>query len=358
MVSRRHLPQRDDPPRRRDPARARRRSSRRTTTSRSTSSRSATSRTTRRAGRPRADGSPTSGRSCCGSPRIVAGQGPTPTSTRSTTSSAARGRRRRATRLSVDGRDAAELLAALAPRRGPERAARPHAAHRPVRRRLRRGPDGLSLDVLEAQPARHRPRRRCSRACPRCCARRRAWSSSRPSAIVADVDAAARPRSTRARRRARARRPPRPALEQLVDAQPPSAGEGQAPLHAAGPPRRRRAARPRRRRAGPCALRASGSVEVPVEVTDAIMPGVVSIPHGWGHDRRRRRHGRRRARTPGVNTNLLTDERALDPLSGNAVLNGIPVEVGRWRSARGCAGLDRTTCQIAGTACCRRSCGR
>ena len=37
-----------------------------------------------------------------------------------------------------------------------------------------------------------------------------------------------------------------------------------------------------------------GTVEVPVEVTDAIRPGVVSLPHGWGHDAPGARHGRRR----------------------------------------------------------------
>jgi anaerobic selenocysteine-containing dehydrogenase len=70
----------------------------------------------------------------------------------------------------------------------------------------------------------------------------------------------------------------------------------------------------------------TGKVTVPVEVTDAIRPGVVSIPHGWGHDLDgvelavARRHA-------GVNSNLLADDELIDPLSGNAVLNGIPVEV-------------------------------
>ena len=70
----------------------------------------------------------------------------------------------------------------------------------------------------------------------------------------------------------------------------------------------------------------TGEVVVPVEVTDAIRPGVVSIPHGWGHDLDgvelsvARRHA-------GVNTNVLADDQLVDPLSGNAVLNGIPVEV-------------------------------
>jgi anaerobic selenocysteine-containing dehydrogenase len=71
-----------------------------------------------------------------------------------------------------------------------------------------------------------------------------------------------------------------------------------------------------------------GALEVLVEVTDAIMPGVVSLPHGWGHDHQGAQL-RVAAERPGVNSNLLADEMALDVLSGNAVLNGIPVEVSR-----------------------------
>ena len=70
----------------------------------------------------------------------------------------------------------------------------------------------------------------------------------------------------------------------------------------------------------------AGSVQVPVEVTDTIMAGVVSIPHGWGHDADGARLNVAAAH-PGVNSNLLADSTLLDPLSGNAVLNGIPVQV-------------------------------
>ncbi|MCZ6714571.1 MAG: hypothetical protein O7B29_11555, partial [Deltaproteobacteria bacterium] len=58
----------------------------------------------------------------------------------------------------------------------------------------------------------------------------------------------------------------------------------------------------------------------------AIMPGVVSIPHGWGHDQPETRLGVA-AKRPGVNSNVLADEFELDPLSGNSVLNGIPVSL-------------------------------
>ncbi|MGH3378104.1 MAG: molybdopterin oxidoreductase family protein [Actinoallomurus sp.] len=70
----------------------------------------------------------------------------------------------------------------------------------------------------------------------------------------------------------------------------------------------------------------NGSVEVEIEVTDEIMPGVVSLPHGWGHGRPGTRASVA-ASHAGVSANTLTDPRALDPLSGNAVLNGIPVRV-------------------------------
>ena len=70
----------------------------------------------------------------------------------------------------------------------------------------------------------------------------------------------------------------------------------------------------------------AGEIEVPVEVTDAVMPGVVSIPHGWGHDVDGVRLGVASAHA-GVNSNVLADELLVDALSGTAVLNGIPVEL-------------------------------
>ncbi|MEV6830583.1 molybdopterin-dependent oxidoreductase [Amycolatopsis sp. NPDC051102] len=70
----------------------------------------------------------------------------------------------------------------------------------------------------------------------------------------------------------------------------------------------------------------AGKLQVPVEVTDDIRPGVVSIPHGWGHDVDGSRTRVARAH-PGVNSNLVADETLLDVPSGTSVLNGIPVEV-------------------------------
>lgn len=65
---------------------------------------------------------------------------------------------------------------------------------------------------------------------------------------------------------------------------------------------------------------------MPVEVTEAIKPGVVSMPHGWGHGK----PGTRMAvanGSPGVNTNVLSPPTFIDEPSGNGALNGIPVTI-------------------------------
>ncbi|MES4909410.1 MULTISPECIES: molybdopterin oxidoreductase family protein [unclassified Streptomyces] len=69
-----------------------------------------------------------------------------------------------------------------------------------------------------------------------------------------------------------------------------------------------------------------GELEAPVEVTDAVRTGVVSLPHGWGHDRPGTRTSVAAAHA-GVNVNRLNDGSRLDPLSGTAVLNGCPVQL-------------------------------
>ena len=69
-----------------------------------------------------------------------------------------------------------------------------------------------------------------------------------------------------------------------------------------------------------------GTIRIPVAVSDQMMPGVISIPHGWGHEgdgvalRIAQQHA-------GVNTNILTDEQFLDTVSGNAALNGVAVSL-------------------------------
>ncbi|WP_328482832.1 molybdopterin oxidoreductase family protein [Streptomyces sp. NBC_00377] len=71
---------------------------------------------------------------------------------------------------------------------------------------------------------------------------------------------------------------------------------------------------------------AGGEVTAPAEITDGVRRGVVSLPHGWGHNRPGTRLSHA-ATDPGVNVNQLLDGSLLDPLSGNAVLNGVPVEL-------------------------------
>ncbi len=71
-----------------------------------------------------------------------------------------------------------------------------------------------------------------------------------------------------------------------------------------------------------------GVIRIPIEITDTIMPGTVSAPHGWGHNT----DGASMAvasNHAGVNTNLLSDEMCLDVPSGTAVLCGIPVTIER-----------------------------
>ncbi len=70
----------------------------------------------------------------------------------------------------------------------------------------------------------------------------------------------------------------------------------------------------------------AGSVTAVVEVTDAVMQGVVSLPHGWGHDVEGTQQQVASAHA-GTNSNVLADELLVDAVSGNAVLNGIPVEL-------------------------------
>lgn len=69
-----------------------------------------------------------------------------------------------------------------------------------------------------------------------------------------------------------------------------------------------------------------GEVAVPVHLTHAIRPGVVSLPHGWGHDREGIRLKVAQAHA-GVSINDLTDDRATDRISGNAAFSAVPVEV-------------------------------
>ena len=69
-----------------------------------------------------------------------------------------------------------------------------------------------------------------------------------------------------------------------------------------------------------------GQLELPAEITENIMQGVVSIPHGFGHNRQGTGWKIAEAHA-GVSVNDLTDDMQIDVLSGNAVLNGVPVSI-------------------------------
>ena len=76
-----------------------------------------------------------------------------------------------------------------------------------------------------------------------------------------------------------------------------------------------------------------GAIRIPVSLSDEMMPGVISIPHGWGHqvDGVELSVASEHA---GVNTNILTDDYFLDSLSGNAALNGVPVSLSKEEQTR------------------------
>ena len=70
----------------------------------------------------------------------------------------------------------------------------------------------------------------------------------------------------------------------------------------------------------------AGEVTTQVQASDDMMPGVISVPHGWGH----KREGVQlsiASQQEGINMNDLTDDAQYDKLSGNAALNGVPVRV-------------------------------
>lgn len=67
-----------------------------------------------------------------------------------------------------------------------------------------------------------------------------------------------------------------------------------------------------------------GSVNIEAQITDELMPGIVSIPHGWGHGRKGVKQKIAQAHA-GVSVNDLTDDTLIDKLCGNAAVNGVPV---------------------------------
>jgi anaerobic selenocysteine-containing dehydrogenase len=225
----------------------------------------------------------------------------------------------------VAGRDPAEILAALGDRTGPERLLDLMLRTGPYGDGFGANPDGLSLAVLEANPhgvdlGALEPR------LPEVLRTPSGTVELAPEPIVADVarlraglDAPTDGMTLIGRRDLRSNNSWMHNVEVLVK------GKVRCTLHVHPDD----ASRLGLADGAPAEVTSrTGKVTVPVEVTDAIRPGVVSIPHGWGHDLDgvalsvARRHA-------GVNSNLLADEELIDPVSGNAVLNGIPVEVAR-----------------------------
>jgi anaerobic selenocysteine-containing dehydrogenase len=224
----------------------------------------------------------------------------------------------------IAGREPAELLEALEPRRGPERVLDFMLRSGPYGDGFGSDPEGLTLDLLEQNP--HgidlgplQPR------LPDVLRTTSGKVELAPEAIVADLDrlraAMGRERNGGmvliGRRQLRSNNSWMHNLPALVK------GKESCTLHIHPDDAERLGL------ADGDAARissAAGSLEAPVETTEDIMPGVVSIPHGWGHGAKGVRMGVASAHA-GVNSNVLADESMVEPLSGNAVLNGIPVEV-------------------------------
>ncbi|HYN91374.1 MAG TPA: molybdopterin oxidoreductase family protein [Thermoleophilaceae bacterium] len=238
----------------------------------------------------------------------------------------------------VAGRDASELLEALEPRRGPERVLDFMLRAGPYGDGFGTDPEGLTLDLLEQSP--HgidlgplQPR------LPDVLRTASGKVELAPEPIVADLDrlraALARERNGGmvliGRRQLRSNNSWMHNLPALVK------GKESCTLHIHPDDAERLGLAD-----GEHALvrSAAGSLEAPVETTEDIMPGVISIPHGWGHGAEGVRMSVASAHA-GVNSNVLADESVVEPLSGNAVLNGIPVEV------RALDGLEHRAAAVA-----------
>jgi anaerobic selenocysteine-containing dehydrogenase len=225
----------------------------------------------------------------------------------------------------IEGRDAGEILAALGDRRGPERLIDFMVRVGPFGDGFGADPKGLTLEKLEANPhgvdmGAMRPR------LPEVLRTPSGKIELAPEAIVADVprlaaelDGATAVNGSMVligRRQLRSNNSWMHNLPALVK------GKDRCTIqvHPSDAERLGLADGGRAR-----VESSSGELVAPVEVTEEIMPGVVSIPHGWGHDAPGVRMEVAGAH-PGVNSNVLAPV-DVDVVSGNAVLNGIPVEV-------------------------------
>ena len=224
----------------------------------------------------------------------------------------------------IEGRDPAEILAALASRRGPARVLDLMLRVGPYGDGFGARPDGLTLAVLEASP--HgvdfgplEPR------VPEVLRTASGQIELAPAQLVADVERAreAMGRFTGGGMVLVGRRDLRSNNSWMHNVEVLVKGKERCTLQLHPDD----ASRLGLTDGAPARVASRvGAVVAPVEITDGILPGVVSLPHGWGHDEPgvelqvARRHA-------GVNSNVLADPELLDPLSGNGVLNGIPVVV-------------------------------
>ncbi len=224
----------------------------------------------------------------------------------------------------LEGRDAEEINAALSGRRGPERMLDVMIRSGPYGDRFGEDPDGLTLERLESEPhgvdlGRLKPR------IPDMLRTASGKVELAPEPIVADVarleEALARSRDGGmvliGRRHLRSNNSWMHNVPRLVS------GPERCTAHV------NPADAERLGLDGSGAVRISsdaGEIEVPLEVTEGIMSGVVSVPHGWGHEGDGIQM-KVAAANAGSNSNVLSRSDLIDPLSGNAVLNGIPVEL-------------------------------
>ena len=226
----------------------------------------------------------------------------------------------------ISGREPEEILAALGARTGPERMLDLLLRAGPYGDAFGARPDGLSMDVLEANPhgvdlGALEPR------LPEVLRTPSGRIDLAPAPIVADVPRLA------------------DAMHEGADADRPFVLVGRRDLRSnnswmhnlprlvSGPPRCTVLVHPDDAAAlgladgAPAAVSArTGTIELRVQVSEDVMPGVVSIPHGWGHDLAGASMQVAEAHA-GANSNILTDELVVEPLTGNAVLNGIPVRL-------------------------------
>ena len=224
----------------------------------------------------------------------------------------------------LEGRDQAEILAALEHRRGPERLLDLMLRAGPYGDAFGARPDGLTLDKLEAAPHGIDLGPLESRV-PEVLRTPSGKIELTPEPVVADLERlrAALARETNGGMVLIGRRQLRSNNSWMHNLEPLVRGKERCTAHV-HPDDAERLGLVDGERA--FVRSRAGEIEVPVEVTDAVMPGVVSIPHGWGHDVDGVRLQVASAHA-GSNSNVLADETLVDPLSGNAVLNGIPVEL-------------------------------